>query len=111
MTFGAALMQIEVADVSMVRSTISSRWPAPPKGQLWVLVLGLAVAVAFMGLLSAFIAKLLARYHWITWIGLLIVLYVALEMIGPATHQVGCEFVSRAACEGGVWSTLRAVLS
>jgi predicted tellurium resistance membrane protein TerC len=61
--------------------------------------------------LSAYIAKLLARHHWITWIGLLIVLYVALEMIWTGTHQVGCELVSRSACEGGVWSTLKAVMS
>jgi len=109
MTFGAAMMQIIVADVSMSLDNILAVAGAA-KGQLWVLVLGLTIAVAFMGLLSAYIAKLLARHHWITWIGLLIVLYVALEMIWTGTHQVGCEFVSRAACEGGVWSTLRAVM-
>ena len=47
------------------------------KGEIWVLAVGLTVAVGFMALLSAYIAKLLARYHWITWIGLAIVLYVA----------------------------------
>ena len=109
MTFGAALTQIVIADVSMSLDNILAVAGAA-KGQFWVLVLGLAIAVAFMGLLSAYIAKLLARYHWITWIGLLIVLYVALEMIWTGTHQVGCELVSRAACEGGVWSTLRAVM-
>jgi predicted tellurium resistance membrane protein TerC len=47
-----------------------------------------------MALLSAYIAKLLASYHWITWIGLAIVLYVALEMIWTGTHQIGCQVVS-----------------
>ena len=110
MTFGAALVQIVVADVSMSLDNILAVAGAA-KGQIWVLALGLTVAVAFMALLSAYIAKLLAKYHWITWIGLLIVLYVALEMIWSGTHQVGCEFVTKRACEGGVLSTLLAVLS
>jgi len=109
MTFGAALMQIIVADVSMSLDNVLAVAGAA-KGEIWVLAVGLTVAVGFMALLSAYIAKLLARYHWITWIGLAIVLYVAMEMVWTGTHQVGCEFVSRAACEGGVWSTLRAVM-
>jgi YjbE family integral membrane protein len=110
MTFGAALTQIVVADVSMSLDNILAVAGAA-KGQIWILALGLTVAVAFMALLSAYIAKLLAKHHWITWIGLLIVLYVALEMIWTGTHQVGCEFVSKRACDGGAWSTLWAVLS
>jgi YjbE family integral membrane protein len=110
MTFGAALTQIVVADVSMSLDNILAVAGAA-KGQIWILALGLTVAVAFMALLSAYIAKLLAKHHWITWIGLLIVLYVALEMIWTGTHQVGCEFVSKRACDGGVWSTLLAVLT
>ena len=94
MTFGAALMQIIVADVSMSLDNVLAVAGAA-KGEIWVLVVGLTVAVAFMALLSAYIAKLLARYHWITWIGLAIVLYVALEMIWTGTHQVGCQFVSQ----------------
>jgi YjbE family integral membrane protein len=110
MTFGAALTQIVVADVSMSLDNILAVAGAA-KGQIWILALGLTVAVAFMALLSAYIAKLLAKHHWITWIGLLIVLYVALDMIWTGTHQVGCEFVSKRACDGGVWSTLWAVFS
>ena len=108
--FGAALMQIVAADVSMSLDNILAVAGAA-KGQLWILALGLTIAVAFMALLSAYIAKLLAKHHWITWIGLLIVLYVALEMVWTGSHQVGCEFVSKRACDGGVWSTLAAVLS
>src|SRR5262249_32794726 len=80
MTFGAALTQIVVADVSMSLDNVLAVAGAA-KGQIWVLAVGLTVAVGFMALLSAYIAKLLARYHWITWIGLAIVLYVAMEMI------------------------------
>ncbi|MGA7207594.1 MAG: hypothetical protein WBX78_01650, partial [Pseudolabrys sp.] len=81
------------------------------KGEIWVLAVGLTVAVGFMALLSAYIAKLLARYHWITWIGLAIVLYVAMEMIWTGTYQIGCQFVSKPACDGGALRTLSMLLS
>jgi YjbE family integral membrane protein len=109
MTFGAALMQIIVADVSMSLDNVLAVAGAA-KGQIWILVVGLAAAVAFMALLSAYIAKLLAHYPWITWGGLAIVFYVALEMIWSGTHQVGCRFVDKAACESGALTTLTSLL-
>ena len=64
-----------------------------------------------MALLSAYIAKLLASYHWITWIGLAIVLYVALEMIWTGTHQIGCQVVSKADYDAGALRMLSVLLS
>jgi len=110
MTFGAALMQIIVADVSMSLDNVLAVAGAA-KGEIWVLAVGLTVAVGFMALLSAYIAKLLARYHWITWVGLAIVLYVAMEMVWTGTHQVGCRFVSKAVCDSGALRTLSTLLS
>jgi YjbE family integral membrane protein len=110
MTFGAALMQIIVADVSMSLDNVLAVAGAA-KGEIWVLAVGLTVAVGFMALLSAYIAKLLARYHWITWIGLAIVLYVAMEMVWTGTHQVGCQFVSKTVCDSGALRTLSTLLS
>jgi len=110
MTFGAALMQIIVAYVSMSLDNVLAVAGAA-KGEIWVLAVGLTVAVAFMALLSAYIAKLLARYHWITWVGLAIVLYVAMEMVWTGTHQVGCRFVSKAVCDSGALRTLSTLLS
>jgi len=110
MTFGAALLQIIVADVSMSLDNVLAVAGAA-KGEIWVLAVGLTVAVGFMALLSAYIAKLLARHHWITWIGLAIVLYVALEMIWSGSHQVGCQFVPKPACDGGALLTFRSLLS
>ncbi len=109
MTFGTALTQIVVADVSMSLDNVLAVAGAA-RGHIWVLVIGLTVSVACMALLSAYIAKLLARYSWITWIGLLIVLTVAIDMIWTGTHQLGCEFVSKPACEGGTIATVRALL-
>ena len=110
MTFGAALMQIIVADVSMSLDNVLAVDGAA-KGEIWVLAVGLTVAVGFMALLSTYIAKLLARYHWITWVGLAIVLYVAMEMVWTGTHQVGCQFVSQVVCDSGALRTLSTLLS
>jgi YjbE family integral membrane protein len=110
MSFRAALVQIIVADVSMSLDNVLAVAGAA-KGQIWVLAVGLTVAVAFMALLSAYIAKLLARYHWITWIGLAIVLYVAVEMVWTGTQQIGCQVVSKVDCDGGALRTLGVLLS
>jgi YjbE family integral membrane protein len=108
--FGAALIQIIVADVSMSLDNVLAVAGAA-KGDLWVLVVGLTIAVAFMALVSAYIAKLLARYHWVTWIGLAIVLYVALDMIWSGGAQVGCQFVPKAACDAGALSIISALFT
>jgi predicted tellurium resistance membrane protein TerC len=50
-------------------------------GHVGVLVIGLLLSVALMGAAANVIARLLERYRWISYIGLLIVLYVALTMI------------------------------
>ena len=108
--FGAALMQIIVADVSMSLDNVLAVAGAA-KGELWVLVVGLTIAVIFMAVASAYIAKLLSRYHWITWIGLAVVLYVAIEMVWKGMHQVSCQFVPKAACDSGALQTLTALFS
>jgi len=108
--FGAALTQIIVADVSMSLDNVLAVAGAA-KGELWILVLGLTIAVIFMAVASTYIAKLLSRYHWITWIGLAVVLYVAVEMVWKGTHQVGCQFVSKGVCESGTLPTLAALLT
>ena len=53
------------------------RWRARPADHLDVLVIGLLLSVALMGAAANYIAKLLERYRWISYIGLAIVVYVA----------------------------------
>ena len=110
MTFGRRSCRSS-SPTSRCRSTTCWRSPAPPRARSGCWRSGLTVAVVFMALLSTYIAKLLARYHWITWVGLAIVLYVALEMIWTGTHQVGCQFVSKAVCDSGALRTLSTLLS
>jgi predicted tellurium resistance membrane protein TerC len=108
-SMGAAILQVIIADVSMSLDNVLAVAGAA-RGNLVVLAIGLTVAIIFMAVASAYIAKLLARYFWITWIGLAIILYVALEMIWKGSHQIGCSFVSQSICEAGAIATFRALL-
>jgi predicted tellurium resistance membrane protein TerC len=58
------------------------------KDHVEVLVIGLGVSILLMAVAANFIAKLLVRYRWIGWVGLAIVLYVALEMIWRGSFEV-----------------------
>ncbi|MBU6499229.1 MAG: TerC family protein, partial [Rhodospirillales bacterium] len=57
-------------------------------GHVWVLVTGLALSVVLMGLAANLVADLLVRHRWLAWVGLLIVLYIALKLIWEGGHQV-----------------------
>jgi YjbE family integral membrane protein len=109
MSFWAALGQIIVADVSMSLDNVLAVAGAA-KGNTWVLVVGLAIAVVMMAIAASYIAKLLSRFPWITWIGLVVILYVALEMVWSGGYEVACRFVANATCEAGAFTTFRAVI-
>lgn len=79
-TMQQAVIQIIVADVSMSLDNVLAV-AGVAREHAWVLVVGLALSVAFMGLAAAMIARLLARHHWIAYVGLAIIFYVALRMI------------------------------
>ncbi len=86
-TLRQAMMQIILADVSMSLDNVLAVAGAA-HNRLWVLVTGLLLSVGLMGLAAGLIARLLERFRWIAWVGLLIVLYVALSMIWRGGHEV-----------------------
>jgi YjbE family integral membrane protein len=86
-TLGQAMVQIILADVSMSLDNVLAVAGAA-HNRLWVLVTGLLLSVGLMGLAAGLIARLLEHYRWIAWVGLLIVLYVALTMIWHGGHEV-----------------------
>jgi len=86
-TFGQAVWQIVVADVSMSLDNVLAVAGAARHHE-WVLVIGLALSVALMGLAANVVASLLNRYRWIAYLGLLIILYVALRMIWDGANEV-----------------------
>lgn len=79
-TLRQAMVQIMVADLSMSLDNVLAVAGAA-HGHPWILAVGLLVSVVLMGLAATAIARLLDRFRWIGWIGLLIVLYVALQMV------------------------------
>ena len=86
-TFVQAALQIVVADVSMSLDNVLAVAGAA-REHTSVLVIGLILSIALMGLAASFIAKLLNRHRWIAYIGLVIILYVALKMIWEGFHEV-----------------------
>jgi predicted tellurium resistance membrane protein TerC len=105
MSFGAAIWQIILADVSMSLDNVLAVAGAA-KGNTAVLVIGLAVAVVLMAVASHFIAGLLARFPIIMWVGLAVILYVALDMIYDGAHDVACKMYG-VSCQMEFWQWLR----
>ena len=87
-----AVVQIVVADVSMSLDNVLAV-AGVARSHLWVLVVGLALSIAFMGLAAAVIARLLNRHPWIAYVGLAVILYVAVRMVWDG----GVEVLSAAA--------------
>ena len=86
-TFAQAATQIVVADVSMSLDNVLAVAGAA-RDHPSVLVIGLVLSIALMGLAASFIAKLLNRHRWIAYVGLIIILYVSLKMIWEGFHEV-----------------------
>jgi YjbE family integral membrane protein len=89
-SFAQAAWQIIIADVSMSLDNVLAVAGAAREHPV-VLIFGLALSVALMGLAASFIANLLQRYRWIAYVGLLIILYVALRMIWEGSFEVLAE--------------------
>ncbi|MCB1506738.1 MAG: TerC family protein [Hyphomicrobiaceae bacterium] len=89
-SFWGALSTIILADLSMSLDNVLAVAGAAGESVL-VLVIGLAVAIILMAIASTYIAKLLSRYPWIAWLGLIIILFVALDMIYRDSHQIACQ--------------------
>ena len=86
-TLGQAVMQIVIADVSMSLDNVLAVAGAA-QHHIEALIFGLALSVLLMGLASSLIARLLNRFRWIAWVGLVIILYVAIRMVYEGADQV-----------------------
>ena len=86
-SFKDALIQILIADVSMSLDNVLAVAGAAREHPT-ILIFGLLMSIALMGVAAHGIARLLHRYRWIGYIGLLIVLYVALHMMWQGGRQV-----------------------
>ena len=82
-----ALIRIVLADVSMSLDNVLAV-AGTARHHLGVLVFGLILSVALMGVASTYVARLLERYFWIAWVGLGIITFVALRMIWDGSSEV-----------------------
>jgi YjbE family integral membrane protein len=86
-SFAQAAWQIVIADVSMSLDNVLAVAGAS-REHPWVLIFGLALSIALMGIAASFIARILQKHRWIAYVGLLVILYVALEMIYRGFNEV-----------------------
>jgi YjbE family integral membrane protein len=86
-SFANAAWGVAVADVSMSLDNVLAVAGAA-REHPWVLVFGLILSVILMGVAANFIARYIERYRWIAWVGLLVILWVALKMIYEGAGHV-----------------------
>lgn len=85
-----AITQIVIADVSMSLDNVLAVAGAASEHPT-VLIIGLVLSVGLMGAAATVIANLLKRFHWIAYVGLAVILWVALDMIWRGTMEVANE--------------------
>ena len=108
MNFMGAVTTIIVADISMSLDNVLAV-AGVAKGNLPILVIGLAVSIILMAIAANYIAKLLARYPWFTWVGLAIIFYVAIDMIWRGGHEVARAAASGLSSQDNVISIMQTV--
>lgn len=79
-SFAAAAWAVAVADVSMSLDNVLAVAGAA-REHPGILVVGLVLSVALMGLAANLIARVIGKYRWIAYIGLAVIVFVAFKMI------------------------------
>jgi YjbE family integral membrane protein len=93
-SFAQAAWQIVVADVSMSLDNVLAVAGAAREHPA-ALVFGLGLSIVLMGVAASFIARLLGRHRWIAYLGLAIILYVALDMIWRGALEIWPQLLAR----------------
>ena len=86
-SFASAAWAVAVADVSMSLDNVLAVAGAA-REHPGIMVIGLVLSVALMGVAANIIAKYIERYRWIAWLGLVVIIYVAGKMIWEGWHDV-----------------------
>ena len=79
-TMFAALLSITVADITMSLDNVLAV-AGIANGDTQMLIVGLGLAIVLMAFAATLIMKILAKYPWISWLGLIVLIYVAGEMM------------------------------
>ncbi len=98
-SFAQAMLQIVVADLSMSLDNVLAVAGAAQE-HVGVLVVGLLLSVAMMGTAASVIARMLHRFRWVAWVGLGVILWVAVDMIHRGSLEV-CNDLTGKTCRLG----------
>jgi YjbE family integral membrane protein len=90
-TLAQAAGQIIIADLSMSLDNVLAVAGAAREHPV-VLIFGLSLSILLMGVAARFIASLLHKYRWIAYLGLGVILYVALGMVFRGAQEFGGVF-------------------
>lgn len=82
-----AVIQILLADLTMSLDNVLAVAGAA-HAHPWIMAFGLVLSIALMGLAASWIARLLDRHRWIAYVGLCLIVYVALQMIWQGGHAI-----------------------
>jgi YjbE family integral membrane protein len=86
-TFRQAALQIVVADVSMSLDNVLAVAGAA-REHPFILAFGLLLSIAMMAVAANLLGRLIEKYRWIAYLGLVVILYVAFDMIYRGTLEV-----------------------
>jgi YjbE family integral membrane protein len=86
-SFAAAAWAVALADVSMSLDNVLAVAGAA-REHPGILIVGLILSVALMGIAANLIARYIERYRWIAYVGLAVILWVAVKMIWEGWHDV-----------------------
>jgi len=90
-TLGSAIRQIAIADISMSVDNVLAIAGAANQN-IPVLVIGLVVSIALMGVAATYIARLLQRYPALSYVGVALIVYVGVEMIWEGSEDLPAIF-------------------
>ncbi len=86
-TFRSAVVQVAVADISMSLDNVLAVAGAA-REHPYIMIFGLVLSIALMGVAAGYIARMIERHAWIAYVGLVLVLYVALDMIWEGSVEI-----------------------
>ena len=79
-SFFKAITTIIIADVTMSLDNVLAVAGAA-KDHYYLLIFGLVLSIALMAVAANLISQWIKKYKWIAWLGLLAILFVAIELI------------------------------
>lgn len=86
-TFGSAILQVAVADISMSLDNVLAVAGAA-RDHPYIMIFGLVLSIALMAVAAGFIARFIDRHPWLAYLGLAIILVVALRMMWDGAHDI-----------------------